>query len=288
MPGTDFTLTDYPMKTAEILSGATLFVGRDSATGKLAVAVSLDGERKSALVGEDGSVPSSVSRCVAGGNAAHLSIRVDGDGALRATNLNPENVTFVDGMEIITKRVMPSDILLLGKDKFPVSVSALLSIAEKMAVASGLRKPPSKEFDITLLEAVWNNYHDRNLEIQKRARMQNVAGRVPVFFTMVSGVISSVAFTCGWGGTAKGLCIVLTVVGLAVMLYTFFKQKNDTSIEDRERLLEEFQDKYVCPNPGCGKFLGNYPYKLMKRQYSMTCPYCKCKFVEEKGETRKE
>ncbi len=173
--------------TAELLKGATLRIGRDPATGRLEVLVSADGKTKGVLVGEAGGVPPSVSRCVAGKGSAHLSIQVGGDGTLTAENLNPHNVTFVGGVEIISKKILPSDTLLLGKDKFPVSVKTVLAVAEK--AASAWRKLPPKAFDISPLEAVWDNYHDRNAEIQEKAKRQNLAGRLPLLFTMVSGVI---------------------------------------------------------------------------------------------------
>lgn len=251
-------------------------IGRDPATGRLEVLVSADGKTKGVLVGEAGGVPPSVSRCVAGKGSAHLSIQVGGDGTLTAENLNPHNVTFVGGVEIISKKILPSDTLLLGKDKFPVSVKTILAVAEK--AASAWRKLPPKAFDISPLEAVWDNYHDRNAEIQEKAKRQNLAGRLPLLFTMASGVISSLAFTCGWGEAVKGLCLVLTSVGLIVMLCAFRKLRNDTSFEDRERIREEFEDKYVCPNPECGKFLGYRSYRRVKKQDG--CPYCKCKFTE--------
>ena len=74
---------------------------------------------------------------------------------------------------------------------------------------------------------------------------------------------------------------VLTGIGIIGNIYSFVGLKNDDASDVLERLNEDFQDRYVCPNPDCNKFLGNLSYRLLKRQYSMHCPYCKCEYVEK-------
>ena len=264
----------------QLLKGKKIWVGKDPTKSRLQVYVMINGQPKSALIGTEGSVPSSVSRCVPEQQAAHITLEISQEGAISVTNLKPQNVSYVNGIEILTKRVSGNDTLELGKDRFPVQVSMIFSITEKIILASEGAKE-KQTFNIAPLEKVWNVYHDKGISLQRQAKQQAVQARIPMFFTMGGGAISSIAFVCGWGNEVKGICVTLTLIGLFIMWYTFMKTKNDTSIEERERITEEFQDQYVCPNPQCRKFLGNYSYRLMKRQYSMTCPFCKCKFIEE-------
>lgn len=263
----------------ENLKGKVINIGKDAGSSRLLISVPIRGKKANALFGEPNSVPKSVSRCIPDKDAAHLSISINDNGVISVKNCKSQNVTFVEGVEIASKVLLNDVELELGLDKYPIKLSSILSVAEKILDAS----EPSKtsEFNISHLERVWNNYHNSCIELQKRSRKQNVQGRIPMFFTMGAGALSSIAFARVWGDEVKIICVILTVIGLLLMGYTFMKSKNDTSIEDRERFTEEFQEKYICPNPKCGKYLGAYSYKLMKRQYSMSCPHCKCKFVEK-------
>lgn len=268
------------MILSDALRGREILVGKDAASGRISISVSVGKNKSSALFGAENSVPNSVSRNKPDEGVAHLGLTISQEGAIVARNLKPQNVTYIDGVEIVSKNITDDCVFELGSDKFKIKLSSIISVAEKIIEASEPAKVP--EFNISHLEFIWENYHNQNIDLQKRSRKQNVQGRIPMFFTMGSGALSSIAFACGWGEDVKIICVILTVLGLTIMGYVFLISKNDTSIEDRERITEEFQDKYICPNPKCGKYLGAYPYKLMKRQYSMSCPYCKCKFLEKK------
>lgn len=261
------------------LKGKDIYIGKDASTGRILISVFINGKNATALFGANNSVPNSVSRCLPEKGIAHLEIAINEDGNILAKNLKEQNVTYIQDAEIVSKSINADVEFKLGKDKYPIKLTSILKVAEKIVEASEPAKTP--EFDISHLEQVWETYHSHNIELQKRSRRQNMQGRIPMFFTMGAGALSSIAFACGWGESVKILCVILTVIGLIIMAYAFLKTKNDTSIEDRERFTEEFQDKYICPNPKCGKYLGSYSYKLMKRQYSMCCPHCKCKFVEK-------
>lgn len=265
-------------KIPSIIKNIRLLIGKEPVNGRLMIGIPINGKTQTIAIGNSNSVPDSVSRYNANQDSAHLSLEIDEEGCLSITNLKEQNVTFVDGVEIVTKRITLGSTVELGKDKFPINISEILNVAEKILNAAKAKQPAV--YNISHLEAVWDKFHRQNIELQKRARKQNVYSRIPMFFTMGAGAISSIAFTCGWGDSVKGLCLALTLIGLVIMLYSFLKSKNDTSIEDREKYMEEFQEKYICPNPECGKFLGNFSYKLMKRQFSMSCPHCKCKFIE--------
>lgn len=259
------------------LVGKTLLLGKEPSNGRLMVGIPIKGKLQPIAIGNPNSVPASVSRYNGEQKIAHVSLEIDNDGEVILSNLKDQNSTFVNGLEIVSKRINLNDTVELGADRYPINVSEILKVADKIISDS-----MPKEFDITHLESVWNKYHDQNLELQKRARQHGVYARIPMFFTMGAGALSSIAFACGWGDGVKSICVVLTLIGLVIMIYSFIKSKNDTSIEDREKFTEEFQENYICPNPDCGKFLGSYSYKLMKRQYSMSCPHCKCKFIEKK------
>ena len=101
---------------------------------------------------------------------------------------------------------------------------------------------------------------------------------LPIMVGSLSGVASPILATLVAVNT---LYITVPVAAISFGLYFLNYKKKDTSYEERKAATEKFTDEYVCPNPECNKFLGNLSYKLLKKQYSMQCPYCKSEFVEK-------
>jgi hypothetical protein len=265
------------------LKGKTILIGREPELGRLLIAI-VGG--KTAAIGSPNSVPSSVSRCKVAKGVAHAKIAIDQSGNMILTNMKPQNKTYVNGSEIVSKRIIPSNIVELGEDRFNINVPVVIETAKKLeSVTAGGNVENGgqvvKKYNISHLEDVWNDFHNKNMELKKRARRQALMSRVPMFFTMGGGAVSAVSMALGWPESVKSLCVTMTVLGVIIMIYTFVKSKNDTSLEESEEIAEEFQERYICPNPDCNKFLGNWSYKLMKKQYSMHCPYCKCEFIEK-------
>ncbi len=266
----------------ERLKGKTILIGREHDQSRLLIAI--QGNGKNAATGSPGSVPASVSRCKPAEGMAHAKISVDQSGNMVLTNMKSQNVTFVNGHEIASKRVSLSDTIELGKDKFNINLSVVIETAKKILSVAPSPQPLAKKFNISHLEWVWNDYHDKVIEIRRRQKQQGVYASLPMFCTLGAGVLGFVLSNIldeEYKGVIQALSGILGAIGLVLLAFSFIKRKNDTSIEDLEELSEEFQDRYVCPNPDCNKFLGNISYKLLKKQYSMHCPYCRSEFVEK-------
>lgn len=266
----------------EKLKGKTILVGKEPGLGRLLIAIKETGE--SLALGTPGEVPDSVSRCRVAQGVAHVKVDIDDSGIIRITNLKPQNVTFVGGAEIATKRVIQDNIIELGKDKYRIRVADIISSALNIVSgASSTSQPVTKQhqetkqnvkstktFNISHLEGVWNNLKDTKKEVMsKQKKVNNVRAFCGVFTMMAMPC-------CFFFGP---IAYALTGIGIIGNIYSFIGLKNDNSAEMLEQLNETFQDEYVCPN--CNKFLGNISYKLLKKQYSMQCPYCKCEFTEK-------
>lgn len=282
----------------ERLKGKTILVGKEPGQGRLLVAIS--GTGKTASIGSPGSVPNCVSRCKPTENVAHAKIAIDQNGNITLSNMKSQNVTFVNGSEIASKRISMSNTVELGKDRFAVSVPMILETAKKiLSIASNSgsqthqpetpKQEPSK-FNISHLERVWEDFHDKGLEIKKRQKEQGIYASLPMFFTMGGGAVTFVlSFILGdeYKAEIQILSGILVVAGLIMLAYSFTRRKNDTSIEDLEQISEDFQLRYVCPNPDCNKFFGAISYKLLKNQLrshkdqKMYCPRCGCELVEK-------
>lgn len=279
------------------LKGKSVLIGKEPERGRLLIAIA--GTTKMGALGGDGSVPGSVSRCLPASDVAHARIDIDDHGHIRITNVKSRNVTYVDGMSIMSKVVTPASVVELGKDHYRIDVNAVLKVAGKLVGASGsvnpgnnvndqyksksksvtntpvqkpgVPKPPKVKYSISHLELVWRDLQDQRNEIREKQKKVNLIRTGCSVFSMLT-----VPCTIILGPWAYAL----TGVGVIGTVYSFVGLKNDDTTQRMEDITEEFQDRYVCPNPECGKFLGNMSYKLLKKQYSMHCPYCKCEYVE--------
>lgn len=211
----------------------------------------------------------------------HCWLTDNGDGTYTLENKSSQG-TFVDGRQVVKTRVTADTYIELSATT-TVKVADLLPIKQTMP-SSGPQTPsaspvPVPEYSIRHLQRVWDNYHEKQLEIQKNQRNINLWRSASPIFTLGSGAIAAIARTMEWGDSIFALTIVMTVIGLGVMLFSFIKGFKDKSIEEREAATEELQQKYVCPNPECRHFMGNQPYKIIRQ--NKTCPWCKCKFNEK-------
>ena len=295
------------------LKGKTILLGKEPGQGRLLLAI-VGG--KTAAIGSPNSVPNSVSRCKVVEGVAHAKINIDQNGNMILTNMKPQNVTFVNGSEIVSKRILPNNTVELGKDRFSINLPMLIETAKKLSSISrgsggqngngeqngnvgqggnsgqggnGDNKDLIK-YNISHLERVWEEFHEKGLEIKKRQKEQGIYASLPMFFTMGGGAVTFVlSFILGdeYKAEIQILSGTLVVAGLIMLVYSFTRRKNDTSIEDMEQISEDFQLRYVCPNPDCNKFFGAISYKLLKNQLrshkdqKMYCPRCGCELVEK-------
>lgn len=257
------------------LKGKTILIGKEEGQGRLCVAVG----GKVAALGQLGSVPASVSRCMPQKGMAHAKISVDNDGTMTITNMKSANVTYVNGIEVMSKHISPNSQVALGKDMFAINLNKVLAIAEKLEEVSEL--PAPREYNISHLRRVWNDYHNKTIDRQKHQQRLGLVSSAGMLFTFGGGALMALGGKMGLDGIMQDLMPYLTAIGGIVFILSFVLRSRDKSIENAERTTEEFQEHYVCPNPDCNKFLGNISYKLLKKQYGMQCPYCKCKYVEK-------
>ena len=245
------------------------FIGKEEGQHRLLVKIG----QKAFVVGNPQSVPNTVSR-----SHCSLSVEYTDDQARKVTkikiqNLKPQNITYVDGQEVESKAIKENSHVQLGFDRYNMDLKQ---------VVDGMRKllpppppPPAKEYNIDHLEKIWNDYHDAKLELQKKQHSLGLWARIPMFFSMGSGVLTAIV-----PDQLKPYLGVLTAISLVIMIVGFIQQKNFVFSEEMDKLENWFQDKYVCPNPDCHHFVGNIPFKILKTNPG--CGYCKCKYKSQK------
>ncbi len=257
------------------LSGKTILIGKDLHQGKLRIAIHVKDQWRATTLATSGVVPNSVSRCKPEENSAHCKIEIDSSGDMIITNLKPLNVTYVDGLEIVSKKINETNSVSLGMDKYILDLSLVINEAVKLVgvTEQTSQSQQAKAFDIAHLEYVWNDFQENKRKIAAKTKRINLIRSGCGIFTMC------VVPCCFFFGP---VAYVLTAIGVIGNIYSFVGLKNDNSAKKLEDIKEKFEEQYVCPNPNCNKFLGhNVSYKLLKRQYSMHCPYCKSKYIEQ-------
>ena len=219
-----------------------IIFGRDHQANQLWISF----EGKASKFGDKNSVPTSVGK-------EHVSLTIDDDGELTLENLDIENDTYVNGIGIERKRIKKGDRIQLGKDRYPLKWDVIDPFIPQYV-------------DIRPLKAVWDNYKECQKEIQIRQKNNGLLASVPMVFSMIGGLLSSVV-----PPEIRPYTMVLTGIAVVIMLVGLYRRFTDNSIEERAKLDEDFQHEYVCPN--CGHFMSNQSYHIISQ--GTCCPYCK-------------
>ncbi len=228
-----------------------IIFGRDSASGRLKIV--LDG--KEMLSGSPNSVDCGVSR-------QHCKLEIDDNGNKILTNLKQENFTFLNGSNVIKKKFELDDktVIELGANRYRLELAELL---KKMGM--------KETFSIGHLKRVIDDYRAAKLNMQISERKQNaMRGLMPVFMAL-AGVLG---FTGILPGELRVIPSVCSLLLSCYFGYVGFVAASKNPIKAAE-LDKEFRQKYVCPNPQCGRTLNGEYENLLK---AGECPFCHSKY----------
>lgn len=251
------------------LYGKTILIGREQDQGRLYVCIIVGGQPYSFPLGLPQSVPNSVSRCQPKEGKAHCSISIDGKGRMLLANQKSQNVTFVDGCEVLKKYIDEKNYITLGRNQFPIDISTVLDTASN--IVSKVEKQAPKSYSITHLEGIWNNYVIRNEEIDKEQVVTNLLFRVPFIFSALGGIVTGITKANGMESIGN-ISFILTILGVIVLIYGSYKSIKNPATKAKKENLADFKNKYVCPNPDCRRKLTNYDYEELQKMKK--CPFC--------------
>ncbi|MBO7067916.1 MAG: FHA domain-containing protein [Bacteroidaceae bacterium] len=227
-------------------------IGRQHGTNCLLMVI---GGQGYALSG-NGTVPKTVS-------SSHCKLTVDDNGTWKLSNIKAELDTFVDGLQIDTKRVSPSSRVELGANHFVLNMHKVESVIRQLQPAV---------FSLRPLEQIWKNYDDEKLQMQnKEMKIAN--------FQRLQGALSMSAMLFGF---IPQLGVFRWVImGLALLIAIFFfvrgSMVSNSLPMKLKKLNDKFEAEYLCPNPQCPRFLGYRPYNQL--QYDRGCPLCQCRYT---------
>ena len=127
-------------------------------------------------IGQAGAVPLSVSR-------RHCKISVNGSN-ISIENIKAQNVTFVDGNQVVSKGITSNSRVQLGEERFLVPLQQILQLAG-VSAANGV--DPQKEaptFSLKPMKTVWEEYDNRRMKIQNDAAKSANKQRLQGLFSM--------------------------------------------------------------------------------------------------------
>ena len=253
------------------LFGRSILVGRDEKHGSLGLYLTLDNKPYYISLGQPGSVPNSVSRCIPGSGRAHLRIDIDPSGHMQLSNLNPQNITCVDGYEIMKKHINPNSHITLGSSAWPLPLANVLDTAAN--VVSTVGKSAPKAYTVAHLKDVWHNYTLRNEKMDKKQSIYAFLRGIPMIVAPIGGLLS--AYFVANGRTSPFLIsLTVTLVTVPIVLYSSLKMMKQP--EEKKQNLNNLKKNYVCPNPDCRRRLTNFEYEELLKMKK--CPYCGCTF----------
>lgn len=231
-----------------------LLIGRESGVENPRLAVTQNGQIQ--YFGTPGSVPRDVSR-------KHCRIQIGDDSRMTVEDLTDNNFIYINGSECKRKvGVSLSDTIELGPSKYRLDIDTIIKTLST-----------KQSFSIKHLEAVYENYQKEKFDMQVKQGKLNALSALPGVLSMIS--IGAAVFL--QNQDVRTWAIVLAAV--FALAFAMIRYRNATVIPLKTRKMEEaFREKYVCPNPLCGRFLGATPYKEIVKNRS--CPYCKSKFID--------
>jgi hypothetical protein len=180
------------------------------------------------------------------------------------TDENSTNGTFVNGRQIVKKRVTPSDRIALGDASCVVTLSEILNHNNDY----------SEEF--ASLKTVYDDYVAAKVRIQSSNQFKvRLMQSLPFALPGIIGV--AVGFSSGKGNPWWfGVSLFIVVCAPAVGIYLGAKQsaKIPQQLQD---IAHRFKIDYVCPK--CGTFLGEIPWESLKNKKRCSVPTCKARWT---------
>ena len=233
-----------------------IIIGREEGIRRLHVTA--DG--KTLNLGSVGDVPLNVSR-------QHCRLTVQSNGAMSIQNLKDRNVTYVDGVAIDKAQITKDSRIELGPDRYSISVKDICS-------RLGISLAPV--FSLAPLKPLWDEYDSGRLRIQTEGQKSANTQRL-------QGLISAMGMLCIFMEMLQVFRVACFVVSALLSIWFFIKGKNVTEmmvvkLHDYD---EQFRNKYVCPNPSCGRSFGIVRYKDLINNYPNGCPTCHCRYTTE-------
>jgi len=192
----------------------------------------------------------------------HALLTQEGDGDLLLEDLGSTNGTFVNGGQIIKKKVLAEDEVTFGTN-YTLIISDILNSNNDY----------SEEF--ARLNKVYELYIKEKIRIQSSSQF-----KTRLFQSMPFAVIGVLGIVLGFMGHAnKGLFIFSFILAVcAPTIGIYFGARQAAKIPAQlQNLANQFKIDYVCPK--CGTFLGEIPWESLRNKKQCPVSSCRAKWI---------
>ncbi|MDR3142221.1 MAG: FHA domain-containing protein [Tannerellaceae bacterium] len=194
----------------------------------------------------------------------HARLSRDEEGCLFLEDRDSTNGTFVNGGQIVKKKVSPTDTILLGE-------------TYKLDLSEALKAGNDYSEDFARLKEIYDTYIEQKVKIQSTNQFKTrLLQTLPFAFIGVTGVLIS---TLGKGSAVLfGISLFVAICVPVAGIYLGAKQsaKIPRQLQD---LSNRFKIDYVCPK--CGTFLGEVPWESLSNRKQCPVSSCKAKWVKD-------
>ncbi|MDR0536693.1 MAG: FHA domain-containing protein [Tannerellaceae bacterium] len=191
----------------------------------------------------------------------HALLKRDENGSLFLEDLSSTNGTFVNGIQILKKRIACTDTVLLGKS--PLNISEALNSNNDYI----------QEF--AALKEVYEKYTAQKVRIQSATTFRTRLFQAAPF--ALPGIVGFVISFSGSGGMIfRAICLAIAVCAPAAGIYMGAQQAAKAP-QQLQELADQFKIDYVCPK--CGIFLGEIPWESLANKKNCSVQSCKAKWA---------
>ena len=191
----------------------------------------------------------------------HAVLKTTPEGEYYLEDIGSANGTFVNGQQVLRKKVIYTDEILLG-GQFPITLTEILNS----------RNNYSAEFEN--LKTIYENYQSEKIKIQSSNQFKTRLFQALPF--TLPGIIGVCLGIMGIANT-KVLYLSLLVAIAAPVIGIFMGAKQASKTPALlQTLSDQFKIDYVCPR--CGTFLGELPWQSLKNKGFCSNPSCKAKW----------
>lgn len=179
-------------------------------------------------------------------------------------DLNSTNGTFVNGDQVMKKRIVATDEIRLG-DQYKLSLGDVLKQANDY----------SEEFNA--LKEVYDNYIKEKVKIQASNQFKiRILQSLPF---AIPGIIGVVFGFLGKGSpTLFAVSLIIAICAPAIGIFLGARQSAKIP-QQLQELTNRFKTAYVCPK--CGVFLGEIPWESLRNRKNCPVFSCKAKWVRD-------
>jgi hypothetical protein len=194
----------------------------------------------------------------------HAKLIRDENGHLFIEDIGSTNGTFVNGDQVIRKKINPTDHVTLGKH-YALNVEEVLKFDNDY----------SEEF--AALKSIYDAYIKEKIRIQSSNQF-----KTRLFQSLPFAVIGVAGLVIGFAGKGNYNIMIASFL-LAICAPTvgvYFGAKQSAKIPELlQHIANQFKIDYVCPK--CGTFLGEIPWESLANKKQCPVASCKAKWVKK-------